>query len=209
MKNSQTSFCCILFAILIAVVLSFSGRANTEDVVLRDPQPIAPVKQHVWSKPVGSLSARLVVTKGSIQESESFRLTLELKNTGTQPLAIQTYNPHLLTLKILHSAGKSVGPSSSRIDIISSPQWGVIPRDGYLGFPVTIRGPERAKGSHIDITTSIWNLPPGKYRVSGEYSSESPLPFSEFLGKSGKARIWKGKVSLPALDLEIRTNADK
>jgi len=170
--------------------------------------PLAPVKEHAWSKPVGSLSARLVVTRTNIRESESFRLTLELKNTGVLPLAVQAHNPHILTLKILDSAGKSVRPSASRIDVISSPQWGVIPRDGYLGFPVTIRSPDRVKGSHIDITTSIWKLPPGKYRVLGEYSSESPLEFPKFMGKPGKARIWEGKVNLSALDLEIRPDTD-
>ncbi len=171
--------------------------------------PFAPVKGYAWSKPVGVLSARLVVTRSNIRESESFRLTLELKNTGVLPLAVQTYNPHILTLKILDSAGNSVGPSSSRIDIISSPQWGVIPRDGYLGFPVTIRSPDRVKGSHIDITTRIWKLPPGKYRVSGEYSSTNPPQFPEIMGKPGRARIWEGKVNLPALDLEIRPDADE
>lgn len=166
--------------------------------------PLAPVKERAWSKPVGNVSARLVVTSSNIRESENFRLTLELKNTGVLPLGVPTHNPHLLTFKILDSAGKSVGRSSSRIDVISSPQWGVIPRDGYLGFPVTIRSPDRAKGSHIDITTSIWKLPPGKYRVSGEYSSERPLEFPDLIPKSGKAPIWMGKVNLPALDLEIR-----
>lgn len=168
-----------------------------------------PESDHAWPKALESLSARLVVTKNSIQESQRFQVSLALKNTGTQPIAVQAHNPHLLTLKILDSSGKVVIPTSSRIDIISSPQWGVIPRDGCLSVPVTTRGPNRVTGSQIDIVTEIWSLPPGKYRVSGEYSSKNHQAFPGFLVKSGHNRIWEGMVKLPALDLEIRKNADE
>ena len=158
------------------------------------------VKIDAWSKPVLQLSGRLRVAELRITSDQHFQLTLEMANRGDTPLAVQCGNPHIFSITILDGAGKQVKPTSARIDVLSSPQWGVIPGRAYLGFPVSIRSQDGAKGSHLDITTLIWKLPPGKYRISGEFSSGKA---ADFMGKPGKAKIWEGKIELPPVDIEI------
>ena len=163
-------------------------------------RPLAPAKPDVWSEPASLLAGRLRVAEKAITTDQYFRLTLELANQGHTPLAVQSGNPHIFTITLLDSAGKLVKPTSARIDVISSPQWGVIPGRAYLGFPVSIHSQDGAKGSHLDITTLIWRLSPGTYRITGEYSSDRA---ADFMGKPGKAKIWEGKIRLPPVDIEV------
>lgn len=127
-------------------------------------------------------------------------LTLELANRGSAPLAVQCGNPHIFTVVLLDGVGKPAKPTSARIDVLSSPQWGVIPRESYLGFPVSIQSQDGAKGSHLDSTTLIWKLSPGKYRISGTFASGRA---ADFMGKPGKTKTWEGKIELPPIDIEV------
>jgi hypothetical protein len=168
--------------------------------VLAAARPLSPTKPAAWSEPASHLSGRLRVAEPKITADQHFQLTLELANRGQIPLAVQSWNPHVFTITLLNGAGKHVQPTSARVDIMSAPQWGVIPRRGYLGFPVSTQSRDRARGSHLDITTLIWKLSPGKYRICGEYSSGRA---ADFMGKPGKATIWQGKLKLPAVDIEV------
>ncbi|MCX5674803.1 MAG: hypothetical protein NTX87_07330, partial [Planctomycetota bacterium] len=162
--------------------------------------PLSPAKPDEWSKPVSQLSGRLRVAESRIATDQYFQLTLELANRGGTPLAVQCGNPHIFTITLLDGAGKQVKPTLVRADVLSSPQWGVIPGGAYLGFPVSIQSQDGAKGSHLDITTLIWKLSPGKYRIAGEFSSGGA---ADFMGTPGKATIWDGKIDLPPVDIEV------
>ena len=163
-------------------------------------KPVAPAKADTWSKPVAQLSGRMRVAQSRITTDQHFQITLELANRGSTSLAVQCGNPHIFSIAMLTQAGKPVKPISARIDILSSPQWGVIPGRAYLGFPVSIQSQDGAKGSHLDITTLIWKLPPGKYQISGSFTAGKP---GDFMGKPGKAKVWEGKIELPPIDIEI------
>jgi hypothetical protein len=167
--------------------------------VLAAAGPLAPVK-NAWSNPVSNLSGRLRVAKSAITTDEYFELALELSNSGNIPLAVQCHNPHIFRVTVFDAAGKQVKTIFTRSDILSSPHWGIIPRGGYLGFRVSIQSQDGAKGSHLDITTLIWKLSPGTYRISGEFSSGRA---EDFMGGPGKATIWEGKIDLPPVDIEI------
>lgn len=167
-------------------------------------KPLAPIEQKAWSKVNGNVSGRLLVTKDTIEPTEHFQLELVLHNIGNVPLAFQTENPFTFTVHILNRAGKTVKTTSARVDILSSPQWAVLPRNCSLTFPVSIKSADGAKGSHLDITTLIWKLPVGKYRICGEYSSDS---FTEFKEKPKNVMVWQGKIELPPVDVEIKPTA--
>ena len=168
--------------------------------VMAVAKPVEPAKVNAWSKTVAQLSGRMRVAQPRITTDQHFQITLELANQGSTPVAVQCGDPHVFTITILDGAGKQVKPTLTRVDILSSPQWGVVPGKAYLGFPVSIESQDGAKGSHLDITTLIWELSPGKYQISGSFSAGKP---AEFMGKPDKAKVWKGKIELPPIDIEI------
>ena len=180
--------------------------AVTLTCILAFAKPLSPASPDAWSESASQLSGRLRVAESRITSDQHFQLTLELANRGSAPLAVQWGNPHIFTVALLDGAGNPVKPTSARIDVLSSPQWGVIPHNSYLGFPVSIQSQDGAKGSHLDITTLIWKLSPGKYRVSGVFSSGKA---ADFMGKPGKAKIWEGKIELPSIDIEIVEKEEK
>jgi hypothetical protein len=162
--------------------------------------PLQPVAGGTWSEQAGNLVGRLVVAQKKIKASEYFLLTLELRNVGIMPLAFPTGNPFTLTVRVLDGAGKQVNSTMVRMDVLCSPQWAVLPKASYLGFPVSIKGADGATGAHLDTTTSIWKLSPGTYRIDAEYSSDR---FGEFKAKPTNITLWQGKLMLPAIDVEI------
>lgn len=163
-------------------------------------RPLAPLTPDAWSEPVSGLAGRIRVAESTVAADQYFRLTLELANRSHAPLAVQSGNPHVFTITLLDGAGKQVQPTSARTDVLSSPQWGVIPGGAYLGLPVSIESQDGAKGSHLDITTLIWKLSPGKYRICATFASGRA---ADFMGSPGKAAIWDGKIDIPPLDVEV------
>lgn len=160
-------------------------------------------QQGLWSKPVSGLAGRLRVSKSSITADGQFRLTLELANRGRSPLAVQCGDPICFTLTVLDAKGEKVEAPIVRAEVLSSPQWGVIPGGSYLGLPVSYHPQNRAANRQLDITTDIWTLKPGKYRLVGSFASNLSSGVMKFLGSPGKAAIWKGKIKLPPLDVEV------
>ncbi len=162
--------------------------------------PLEPVKKDAWSKPVSGLAGRLRVSEKTITPERPF-----LANRGNRSLAVQQGHPHLVTVIIRDSAGREVTPTFSRVDVICSPQWGVIPRDSYLGFRVSRPCQGRAKASHLDITTRAWKLPPGKYRISGSYRTDTPAAdlSLQLAGRPGQVTVWKGRIELPPIEVEV------
>ena len=58
-----------------------------------------------------------------------------------------------------------------------------------------------AHGSQVDIVTSTWKLPPGKYRLYGTYSSGG---FESVRAEPPKdVKVWEGKLVLPPVELEV------
>ena len=180
----------VLPLLFIIVAVPVAGRSLPE-----------PVEKNPWSETVNGLSGRLLVAREKIGTTEYFQLTLEVRNVGNSPLALQTKNPFAFTLRVLDGAGKVVAATSVRIDLwLRFPQWAIVPASCYLGTPVSIQSKDGAAGSHLDITTTIWKLPAGRYRLTAEYASKG---FRESPDKPKNVTVWQGKLVLPPVDVEI------
>ncbi len=155
-----------------------------------------------WSKPAIGLNGRLVVARPRITTSEQFDLSLELRNHhygGGPWLAVQSGNPFLFNVSVTDANGKTVKPTMQRVDVMYSPKWKVIRPfpDERLTIPVSIRSIDGAKGSHLDTTTDIWKLPPGKYKIAATFTSPKEVRYK------GEATPWTGKLELSPIEVEI------
>jgi beta-lactamase regulating signal transducer with metallopeptidase domain len=175
-------------------------RINDPPQVVKTSFVVAPAETP-WSGPVG-LSGRLVVAQPTITPKEQFDLSLELRNVnrgGSPWLAVQEGNPFLFEARVTDAVGKAVKPTMQRVDVLYSPKWRVIRPfpDERLKIPVSIRSEDGAAGSHLDTTTNIWKLPPGKYKISGTYRSAEEVRYE------GEATPWAGKLVIPPVDVEV------
>ena len=128
-------------------------------------------------------------------------LSVELWNKGSMPLVATTHDPFAFDLVVRDAAGEVVKPDAQRIDVLSSPQAGVIPRDCLLALPVTLTQDEAGKWN-LDITTKLWRLAPGKYRLSGVYEVQ-PGPELKPKDVGPPRETWQGTLSLPEIEIEI------
>ena len=155
-----------------------------------------------WSAPAGGLEGRLVLALPRISETDWFALKLELRNVGEVPLAVQTGNPFLLDVRVADAKGQAVKPTWTRSDVLFSPKWAEIAPKSSLSVQVSEKSIDGAKGSHLDVTTSIWKLEPGKYRVSATCKSQERGAAASSPYK-GNARLWSGQLALPEIEVEV------
>jgi hypothetical protein len=149
-----------------------------------------------WSKPVRGLAGRLTAEN----HGGKVKLIVELKNDGVLPYWVTTHNPFAFDLVVKDATGKELKPASERVDILSSPQAAIVPRECRLAMPVTLTREERW---NLDIVTKLWALKPGKYRLQGKYT----IPGDDREPKlTGKAYSWQGELQLPEVTIEIRAN---
>jgi hypothetical protein len=146
-----------------------------------------------WSQPVRGVAGKLVAES----QDGKVRLIVELKNDGVLPYWVTTHEPFAFDLVVKDAAGNELKPDSERADITSSPQAAIIPRECRLAMPVTLT--QEAKWN-LDIVTKLWELKPGKYRLSGKYV----IPGNDREPKLvGKAYTWQGELDLPEIEIEI------
>jgi hypothetical protein len=155
---------------------------------------------------IGGLRGRLVVAKPVIGSSEQFRVDLRLQNTADAPITITHGNPADFEARVNDSHGKPVEPTSHRVDVMHFPKTSVIEPKADLTFPVTIQSIDGAKGSHLDTTTRIWTLRPGKYTLGGTYK----LPAGQLALLPVELEIRKKEhVGEPDTSIEVRLRAEK
>ena len=149
-----------------------------------------------WSESVKGLSGRLLAK----DNSGHIELTLELRNDDSLPRWVVAHDPFAFDLTVRDAEGKEVRPTAERADILSSPQAAILPRNCYLGLPVTLPA-EPEKRWNLDITTKLWALAPGRYRLAGKYvipAAERELKTKE------EAYPWHGEIVLPEIEIEVR-----
>jgi hypothetical protein len=143
----------------------------------------------------------LVVAKPRISRPLQIQASLELRSIhygGGPWLAVQSGNPFLFEMRVSDATGKPVQPTMQRVDVMYSPKWLIIRPWDRLTIPLTIESLDGARGSHLDTTTRIWKLPPGKYRLGGTFSAPRKDRHEE-----KKATFWNGTLELPPVEVEI------
>jgi hypothetical protein len=180
----------ILVSPLLAAILTIPA-------ITRAAEPVAPVG--VWSREVKHLAGRLAARESRVPRAGHVELSVELWNKGSTSVVVSAHDPFAFDLVVRDAAGKVVAPDAQRIDVLSSPQAAVIPRDCRLALPVTLSQDEAGKWN-LDITTKLWRLAPGKYRLSGVYQAQ---PGPRLKGFDPPRDNWQGTLSLPEIEIEI------
>ena len=82
---------------------------------------------------------------------------------------------------------------------VAEPQWGVIPRDAYLGYRIDMQSaslPGRESGVvSLAIGGKLWELAEGLYRL------HATLHFEQ--APDAPASQWRGALTLPAARFEV------
>lgn len=149
-----------------------------------------------WSQSVKGLTGRLTAK----DNSGHIELTVELRNSDSLPRWVVTHDPFAFDLTVRDAEGSELRPTAERADILSSPQAAILPRNCYLGLPVTLPA-EPEKRWNLDITTKLWTLKPGRYRLAGKYMIPG---IQKELKKKGEAYPWQGEIELPEIEIEVR-----
>ncbi len=122
---------------------------------------------------------------------------LEIENVDRASILIQVDDPFAFDPELIDASGRTIAPTSGRIDVLSSSRWITLrPRETsrvLVSFPTEDGGGP----AHLDTTLSVWRLSPGTYRFGGSYRStavEGPSP----------VRRWSGRFQLAPIELQIR-----
>jgi len=176
------------------------GHEQTAAIANAGARPAKQEEQAAWSKTVGGLSGRLVVSNRRITPSEYFHATLQLKNVGTSPVGVQTENPFALRVEVKDAAGSLVKPTWKRADVLTSAQWATVAPGGSVSFQAGFEAKDGGKGSHLDTITDPWKLSPGKYTLLGAYTSKG---FMKDLRGQRPHNVWEGEIALPPVEIEV------
>ena len=157
------------------------------------------VAADAWSKPVADIRGRLVAETREVKGKPAIVLFVELENTGPLRRGVVTHDPFAFSLTVKDAAGKVLDSDSQRGEILSSPQVAVLPRECVLRLPVTL---VQEKMWNLDITTHLWKLKPGRYKLAGKYSVPPREPTES--PKDDVVHAWSGELLLPEIEVEIK-----
>jgi hypothetical protein len=152
-----------------------------------------------WSKPVANIRGRLVTEQRESKGKPVVLLFVELENTGPLRRGIVTHDPFAFSLTVKDADGHAVKSDVQRGEILSSAQVAVLPRNCFLRLPVTL---DQGQGWNLDITTHLWRLKPGRYKLAGKYSVPPGEPM-EF-PKEDVVHAWSGELELPEIEIELK-----
>ena len=152
-----------------------------------------------WSKPIADVRGRLIAEQRQMKGKPVIQLWVELENTGPLRRSVVTHDPFAFSLTVMDAAGKVLDSDSQRGEILSSPQVAVLPRECVLRLPVTLA---QEKMWNLDITTHLWKLKPGRYKLAGKYSV--PPGEQTEIPKEDVVHAWSGELQLPEIEIEIK-----
>lgn len=173
----------IVSNILIAALLFVLGAS------CRPPMTSTTPANPAWSAPSGGLRARLVTQQGQVRAGESLRIDIELENVGSVPLRVVLDDPFAFSPRLEDAAGREIAPTGSRAEVLSSPREETIAPGHTVSAPLAT--PHEDTKAELDLTTSMWQLAPGRYRLSGRFAG------------TGDAGTWTGTLDLPPLLFEV------
>ena len=155
----------------------------------------------LWSDTRNGLKARLLATRKVDGAAPVLHLTLEVMNVSAKPLALLD-DPLQVKVDVLDAEGKPVPPAVTAVDILTRlREWGVIPSDAYLGFPLGIDGIGRPEGTFALLAAgdSAWQLRGGRYTVRGKLTA-----LAEVKRKGVRPEnAWSGEFDLPPVAIQV------
>jgi hypothetical protein len=181
----------ILVAPVLAAILAIPALVRASE----------PVQRAAWSREVKHLAGRMAAKELRVPKAGHVELFVELWNKGSTSVVVSAHDPFAFDIVVRDAAGKVVESDAQRIDVLSSPQAAVIHRDCRLALPVTLSQGEAGKWN-LDITTKLWHLAPGKYRMRGVYQVQSG-PEQKLKDGDPPRVAWQGTLSLPEIEIEI------
>lgn len=151
-----------------------------------------------WSTALNGLTARLRVEFEDLNPGLRHAIFLELMNHSFESVAV-TNQPQLQT-ELFYSAGTSVAQAGMNMSgPIPPAQFGVIPRDAYLGFRIdmqTVGLPTRRHGKAlIAVGRKSWEVGIGTYVLKVSLSLRKD--------QHGPPKQWVGDLTLPSVDIVI------
>ena len=203
-EPAMSNFCLSLVVMVVCLSVSMRPVSSSEiDGKKPVPKPIA----DSWSRPVKGLSGRLRIEMEDLKPGLRHAVVLELKNSSTRPVAV--LNQPTIRVELYNTAGKPVSTSGFPMSGgIPNPQWGVLPRDAYLGFRIdmtTVGVPTRRHGKVLlALGGKQWGLKPGKYFLSATLVAEED--------KDAPDGQWIGELKLPTIEVVVtdqQVSADK
>jgi hypothetical protein len=157
-----------------------------------------PLTDDAWPEPVQGLSGRLRVAFEDLAPGLRHAVHVELRNYATLPIAVS--NGPRIQAVLRDAQGHPVPTSPMAIDApVAEPQWGVIPRDAYLGYRIDMQSasiPDRENGvASLAIAGNLWELAEGMYvlhtTLHFEHAPDAPTD------------QWCGELQLPAVRFEV------
>lgn len=151
-----------------------------------------------WSSPSNGLAARLLAELEDLQPGLRYAITLELRNGSFEPLVV-TNHPEIIA-ELSDASGAPVTPAGLMVSGLVAPeQWGVIPRDAYLGFRIdlqTVGVPTREEGTVlVALGNTGWNVRAGNYVLDATMVIEND--------DEGPPDQWIGALDLPPVSIEV------
>jgi RNA polymerase sigma factor (sigma-70 family) len=165
-----------------------------------------------WSKPLGTLCARLRIALAPEQDLVRHEATVEFINVSSVGV-VDVSSRFRIQAHVFDDAGtesKGQDPAGGSAAVVP-PQWVEVPPHAYVGFPADLRalGVEVAsaavrggKGSKLALGDRVWFLKPGRYTVRAHLTidrSEERRP-GEVQPPQHQA---EGQLDLPAVQFTV------
>ena len=192
--ETSLAFCVSVVTAIGLALPIFADVASAED------KSTAHEASQKWSKTANGLSGRLLVALEDLKPGLRHAVTLELKNVSTEALAVID-QPQFVEVQLLDERGNSVRKRGyDMTGDIPFPQWGVIPREAYLGFRVDMRtvglmGRPPHRIALIAVGGQAWFLAPGKYTLRAKLVAKK---------QEGPDNQWLGSLDLPPVDFTFK-----
>jgi hypothetical protein len=190
----------LVFLLMVSAIFVIVGNLTTTDFATMPKEPIPQPIANVWSEPINGLSGRLRVEFEDLNPGLRHSVYLELRNHSFNPVAVT--NQPQVHAELFDAAGKPVSTSGFPMSgPIPGSQWGVIPRDAYIGFRIdmqTVGVPTRDQGmALLAVGGKSWGLRAGEYVLKTEivFKQEEDAPQNQ----------WVGELELPPAEVVVTT----
>lgn len=184
----------IVCACFFVLGICLTPTSAKTDRVAESPVPVVYGK---WSETSEGISGRLVASADHrLANTQILGLSLQLQTQVGSPRLLRT-GPGVADVEVLDTDGKPLAQPNKgvfRSGLVPGPQWAVLPAPAKLEFRLDwiTAGVRPDSGAVLDLQSSFWELPPGRYTIKGIYQCPTPPPEVT----SSKSQPWTGKIDM-------------